>query len=175
MIDEAALVAVQEFDGIFDGNQMVRAARVDAVDHRRQGRGFTRAGGPGHQHQAALLFANSVDHWRKIQFVGGANLGGNNAQNHTHIAALLKYVDAEAPQPSHPVRHIQFGGLFKFLLLAIGHHAERHGQHFFGSYARHVGDRHERAIHAQIGVVSDFQVQVGGLVFDRAAQQIVNT
>ena len=37
-----------------------------------------------------------------------------------------------------------------------------------------VGLRDQDAVDAQIGVVADFQVQVGGLLFDGAAQQIVN-
>ena len=47
-------------------------------------------------------------------------------------------------------------------------------EHLFGRDARHVGLRVQHAVDAQIGVVADFQVQVGGLAFDRAAQQIVN-
>jgi hypothetical protein len=61
------------------------------------------------------------------------------------------------------------------LLLAVGHHAERHGEHLFGSDAGDVGYGVEKAIDAEVGVIADFEVQVGGFVFDRAAQEIVDT
>ena len=71
----------------------------------------------------------------------GANLGGDHAQHHAHVAALLEDVDAEAPQSGHAVGHVQLGGFLEFLLLAVGHHAERHRQHLFRRDARHVGLR----------------------------------
>ena len=77
----------------------------------------------------------------KIQFFDGANLGGNDAQHHADVAALLENVDAEAAQAGDAVGHVQFGGFLEFLLLAVGHHAERHGQHFFRRDARNVGER----------------------------------
>ena len=33
LVDEAALVAMQEFDGVFDGDEVIGAVGVDAVDH----------------------------------------------------------------------------------------------------------------------------------------------
>jgi hypothetical protein len=34
--------------------------------------------------------------------------------------------------------------------------------------------RGEQAVHAQVRVIADFQVQVGRFVFDRAAEKVVN-
>ena len=127
-----------------------------------------------HQHQAALLLADFLEHARQVQLLGGANLRGDDAQNHADVAALLENVDAEAAQARHAVGHVEFGGFLEFLLLAVGHHAERHRKHFFGRDAGDVGLRVQHAVHAQIGVVADLQVQVGGLLFDRAAQQFVD-
>src|SRR6202035_747875 len=61
LIDETLFVAVQELDRIFDGDQMVGAAGVDAVDHGGQCGGLARTGGAGNEDQATLLFANAVD------------------------------------------------------------------------------------------------------------------
>src|SRR6266705_5789442 len=66
LVDEAFLVAVQELDGVFDGDQVVGAVGVDAVDHRRQGGGLTGTGGSGDQEQAALLLANSGNYRREV-------------------------------------------------------------------------------------------------------------
>ena len=65
LVDEAFLVAVQEFDGVFDGDDVIGPRGVDAVDHGRERRGFARPGGPGHQNQAALLLANRFDDARQ--------------------------------------------------------------------------------------------------------------
>ena len=125
------LVAVQEFDGVFDGDDVIGARGVDAVDHGRQRGGFARAGRSGHQHQAALLLADLVDDARQVQFLRGANFRRDDAQNHADVAALLEDVDAEAAQARHAIGHIQLGGFLEFLLLAVGHHAERHREHLF--------------------------------------------
>ena len=58
LVDEAALVAVQEFDGVFDGDEVIGAVGVDAVDHGGERGGLTGTGGAGDEDQAALLFAN---------------------------------------------------------------------------------------------------------------------
>src|SRR5215469_6624301 len=174
LIDETLFVAVQELDGVFDGDEVVGAGSVDAVNDGREGGGFTGTGGSGDKHEAALLFANLVDDRRKIQLFGGADFRRNDAQNHANVAALLENVHAEAAEARDAISHIQFRGFLELLLLAVGHHAESHGKHFFRRNAGYVGERGEQAIDAQIRVVSDFQVQVGGLVFDGSAEQIVN-
>ena len=92
----------------------------------------------------------------QVKLVEGADLGGNYAQHHSHVAALLKDVHAEAPQAGDPVGHIQFGGFFELLLLAVRHHAEGHVQHVFSGDARLVGERNQLAIHAEIRVVAHF-------------------
>src|SRR5713226_5287345 len=174
LIDEALFVAVQELDGVFNGDQVIGAVGIDAVDHRRQRGGFTGTGGARYQHQAALFLANLVDDGGEIQFVGGANFCWNDAQHHPDVAALLENVDAEAAQARNAIGHIQFRGFLELLLLAVGHHAEGHRKHLFGRDARHVGERGKQAVHAQVRVIADFQVQVGRFVFDRAAEKIVN-
>ena len=165
---------MQKLDGVFDGDQMVGAVGIDAVDHRRQRGGLTGTGGSRNQHQPALLFANFGDHGGKVQFFRGANLGGDDAQHHADVAALLKDVDAEAAQTRNAIGHIQFRCLFELLFLAVGHHAERHGEYLFRGDARHVGQRGEQAVHAQVRVIADFQMQVGRFAFNRAAEKIVN-
>src|SRR3984957_15586211 len=174
LVDETFFVAVQIFDRVFDGDDVLGAQRIDAVDHRGERGRLTGTGGAGSENQAALLFANLRKDAREFEFLDGANLGGNDAQDHADVAALLEHVHAEASEAGDAVSHIEFGGFLEFLLLAIGHHAEGHGQHFFRRDARHVVERVQDAINAKIRVVADFQVQVGGAAFDGAAQEIVN-
>src|SRR6266568_2943658 len=174
LVDETLLIAVQEFDGVFDGDDVVGALGVEAVDHGGQGGGLTGTGGSGAEHEATLLFANFGDDGGKVELLSGANLGRNDAQDHAYVAPLLEDVDTEAAQTRDAISHIQLRRFLELLLLAVGHHAESHGKHLFGRDASDISERVEQAVHAQIGVISDFQVQVGGLAFDRAAEKIVN-
>src|SRR5437764_3649974 len=66
LIDEAFFIAVQELDGVFDGDDVVGAGGVEAVDDACESIGLTGTGGSGDEHEAALLFANFVDDRRKI-------------------------------------------------------------------------------------------------------------
>src|SRR5580704_1017454 len=174
LVDETLFVAVQIFDRVFDGDDVLGAQRVDAVDHRGECGRFTGTSGAGGENQTALLFANLRKNAREFEFLDGTNLGGNDAQDHADVAALLEHVHAEASEAGDAVSHIEFGGFLEFLFLPVGHHAEGHGQHFFRRDARHVVERVQDAINAKIRVVADFQVQVGGAAFDGAAQEIVN-
>src|SRR6202012_4519626 len=108
-------------------------------------------GGAGDEDQAALLYANPVDDGRKVELFGGANLGGDDAEDHADVAALLEDVHTEAAQAGDAVRHIEFGGFLELLLLPVGHHAEGHGEHFFRRDAGDVGERREEAVNAQVG------------------------
>ena len=110
---------------------------------------------PGGEHQAALLLADLREDARQLQLFDGANLRGNDAQNHADVAALLKDVDAEAPEAGDAVGHVQFGGFLEFLLLPVGHHAEGHGKHLFRRDARNVVQRVQQAVDAKIGMVAD--------------------
>src|SRR5215469_9730931 len=174
LIDEALFIAVQELDRVFDGDEVVGTGGVDAVNDSRERGGLTGTGGSRNQHEPALLFANLVDDRGKVQLFGGADFRGNDAENHADVAALLKYVHTEAAETRDAVRHVQFRRFLELLLLAVGHHTEGHGKHFFGRNAGDVGERGEQAVDAQIGMVADFQVQVGRLIFDGSAEQIVN-
>ena len=165
---------MKKFDGVFDGDEVIGAVGVDAVDHRSEGGGLTRTGGSGDEHEAALLFANFVNDVREIEFLDSANFGRDDAENHADVAALLENVDAEAAQAGDAVGHVKLGGFLELLFLAVGHHAERHGEHFFWCDAGNFADRSQQAVNAEIGMVADLEVQVGGLVFYSAAKKIVN-
>ena len=57
---------MQELDGVFDGHDVFRPHRVDAVDHGGERRRFAGAGDAGDQHQATALFADLLNNFRQI-------------------------------------------------------------------------------------------------------------
>src|SRR5262249_36960751 len=127
LIDETFLIAMQIFDRVLDGDDVLGAQGVDAVNHGGERGGLTGAGGAGGENQPALLFANLGEDAGQFEFFNRANLSGDDAQHHADVAALLEDVDAEAAEAGHAVGHVELGGLFEFLLLPVGHHAEGHG------------------------------------------------
>ena len=165
---------MQKFDRVFDGDDVFGAGGVDAIHHRSQRCRLTGTGDAGDENQSSRHFANLFHNLGQIEFIEGANLGGNDAQHQSHVAALLKYVHTEAAQSGDAVGHIDFRGLFELLFLARGHHAERHGQHLFGADARLVGQRSQFAIDTQMGIVAYLQMQVGGPALHGDAQQVIN-
>ena len=54
LIDEAAVVRVHKFDGIFDGDNVIGATFIDVVDHGGQGGGFTTTRWSGHEHESLM-------------------------------------------------------------------------------------------------------------------------
>ena len=173
LVHISLLIAMQKFNRILNRNNMFRPRRVHPINHRRQRSRFTRPGHPRDQHQPARHLANLLNHLGQIKLIQRPNLSRNDAQHQPHIPPLLKHVHTKPPQASNAVRHVDFRDFFEFLFLARRHHAERHGQHVFGSDTRLIGQRHQFAVNSQVRIVSDLQVQVGRLSLHGHAQQII--
>ena len=58
LMDDGTLVAMHEFDGIFNGQDVIRLGLVNPVENRRQGGRLSRARGAGDQHDAVLYVGN---------------------------------------------------------------------------------------------------------------------
>ena len=117
---------MQEFDWIFDRDDVSGTRRVDAVDHRCQRRRLSRTSRAGHQDQTAPLFGDLVDHRRQSQRRGAAALIGNHAQHDAHRSALLKNVRAKSAQSVNAVRDVYFRNFLELLFLPVRHHRKRH-------------------------------------------------
>jgi hypothetical protein len=161
---------MQEFDWVFNGDDVLGTRGVDAVDHRRERRRFARAGHPRDEHHAARFLADAFGDGRQEQLLERPDLGGNHAQNDADISSLLEDVHTEAAQTGGAVSQVDLRAFLELLLLAGGHHAECHVEHLFGSDARLIGQRHQFAIHAQMRIIAYLQVKVTGLTLHRNAQ-----
>ena len=58
LMDGAAFVVVQELDGIFDGDHVIRLLAIDAVEKDRQGGRFAGTSGAGNQHDSIAKFGH---------------------------------------------------------------------------------------------------------------------
>ncbi len=174
LVDIAFFVAMQEFDGIFDGDDVLGAGRVDAIDHCGQRGGLAGAGYARDQHQAARHIAHLLHHFGQVEFVECTDLGGDDAQYQAHVPALLEDVHTEAAQSGDAVGHIDFRSLFEFLFLPGRHHAESHSQHVLGGDAGLVGQRLQFAVDPQVGIISDLEMQVRSAALHGDAQQVID-
>jgi hypothetical protein len=55
LVDDAAVIRMEDLDGILDGHDVLLTRAVDLVEHRRERRRLAGAGRAGHEHEAALL------------------------------------------------------------------------------------------------------------------------
>src|SRR3970040_2491439 len=54
LCDNGALFGKEKFDWVLDGDDVLAAREIDAVDERGECRGFTASGGAGQQYQTPL-------------------------------------------------------------------------------------------------------------------------
>jgi len=152
--DDAALVLVDEFDRVLDGDDVPFGVLVAVADHRRQRGGFTGAGGADENHQAALGHRQVLDHRRQAQLVHVGNLGLDAAQHHAHQVALVKGAGPEPADAAGGNREVALVVFEEFLALLFVHGAEhdvpghvrgqgvaRHRQHLAVNFhaRRHAG------------------------------------
>ena len=77
LVDDRALVGVEELDRVLDREDVVLALGVDHVDHRRQGGRLARAGRPGDEDEAARPAGEVPQHLRHPQRAEVGDLVGN--------------------------------------------------------------------------------------------------
>ena len=77
LVDDAALVAVEELDRILDRDDVVGAGAVDLVDQRRERRRLTGAGRPGDEDEAARQLGEAREAVRQAELLERLQLVGD--------------------------------------------------------------------------------------------------
>ena len=112
---------VQKLDRVFDTNDMAGAVGVAVIEHGCQRGRLAGAGGAYHQNQAAILECELFQLDRQAQFGKGGDLMADMAHDHTHFAALVVHVDAEAATIGQPDRQVHLLLALKLLDLLFAH------------------------------------------------------
>ena len=89
---------VHELDRVFDRQHVAVFVFVQVVDHRRQRGALARAGGAGHQHQAARLERQLGEDLGRVELLERQDLARNGAEHGAGAAVLVEGVDAKARQ-----------------------------------------------------------------------------
>ena len=120
LVDQALLVPVQELDRVLDRHDVLLARVVDLVDHRRQRGGLARAGGAGHEHEAARLARELVDDRRQAELVDRGQPERDQAEGRADRATLVVGVDAEARVAGDRVGEVELPVGLQALALVAG-------------------------------------------------------
>ena len=101
LVDDAALVAVDELDRVLDREDVVGAVAVDLVDHRGERRRLTGAGRAGDEDEAARLHRELGERGRQAELLQRLELLRDHPEGGAERLALEVDVDAEAGQARH--------------------------------------------------------------------------
>ena len=158
--DDAALVLVDKFDGVFDGDDVTLGVLVAVANHGRQRGGLTGTRSAHENHQATFGHGQFLDHRRQAQVVHVGNLGFNATQHHAHQVALVERGDPETAHAPGGNGKVALVVGDEFLALLLGHHAEHDVPgHVRGQRA--LGHRQDLAVdfHARGDAGGDKQVR----------------
>ena len=107
LVDDAALVPVEELDRVLHGEDVLGTVPVDLVDQRRERRRLARARGTRDEDDAARLLGQLVQRSRNAELLERLQLGRNQAEGRTDRLALEIDVDAEAGEPRDRMREVE--------------------------------------------------------------------
>ena len=134
LVDDAALVGVEDLDRVLDRDDVLAPRAVDVVDHRRERGRLARAGRAGDEHEAAMLLGQALDAFRQAQLREARHLVRDHAEGERDRAALAVAVDAEPRQALGRVGDVELAGLVEVRELRGGH----------------VGDERERGLEVAV-------------------------
>ena len=172
LVDEAALVLVQELDRVLDGEDVIVAGLVDLVDQRGERGRLAGAGRAGHEHDPARLLGELADDRRQAELLDRHRLGRDQAEGGAERAALEEGVDAEAADAGDAVGEVELPvGLERLALRGAQDRVDdlaRVGRR----HVRHALERDERAADANRGRCARRDVEVGCLVLNDLEQDV---
>ena len=174
LADRALLVLVEVLDGVLDGDDVLAAEGVDVVDHGRQARRLAAAGRPRDQDEAPLVEGDLLQDLGQEQLADGLDLEGDDAQGDGQGAALVVDAAAEPAEPGQAVGQVDVEVLLQPLPLELGHHLVGQLLAVGGGQPGIAGQRRQRPVDADHGVVAGLEVEVRGVPFDRDLQEFID-
>src|SRR6056297_3847475 len=122
LVDNRLLVAVYEFHGIFNGDDVATAIAVAVIDKGGERCRLARAGCAHKQHQAALAHNHFGERARQSEIPPTRDISNNVPGENTHLVALHEYIDAKAAIARNRCGQIHFELLLEFRALRLVHY-----------------------------------------------------
>ncbi len=142
LVDQALVRLMDEFDRVFDGQDMRVFIFIDVIDHCRQRGRFAGTGRAGDQHQAARLQRQLGKDARCVELFQRQDCRRNGPQHGGSAAILVEGIHAESRQARDFKRKIDFQMFFVCLALAIVHDVIDHRMHILVLQRRQVDTAH---------------------------------
>src|SRR5258706_69496 len=99
LVDHTVLMVMEEFDRVFDRQNVVMPLDIDLIDHRGESGRFTRTGRTGYEDEAAGLFAHVGDDLWQTESLECFDLVGNGTKHRSNRAFLIEEVGTKTRHP----------------------------------------------------------------------------
>ena len=106
LVDEALLALVDEFDRIFDRQDVLIAIVVDEVDHRSHRRALARSGRAGDEHETTRRHRHVFEDLAHAEVFHRQHLRRNRSEHRTRAAVLIERIHAKARDARHLEREV---------------------------------------------------------------------
>src|SRR6185437_4392711 len=127
LVDDAAVVGVEDLDRILDRDDVLPARAVDVVDYGRERRRLAGAGRAGDEDEAAVLAGQALDALRQAQLREARDVLRDHTEGERDRAALAVAVHAEAREAVRRVGDVELAGLVEVRQLR-GRHVRDQGE-----------------------------------------------
>ena len=99
VIDQALLGAVNEFYGVFDGDDVIFSVEIRVVYHGCEGGGLAGTRRACDQHQSFAQHRKALQDWGEAEFFKREDFAGDQAEDGSDAAALIEEIGTVAGDP----------------------------------------------------------------------------
>ena len=174
LVDDAALVGMENLDRVLDRDDVLRPRLVHVVDHRGERRRLPRAGGARDEDQAAVLLGHGLHDGRDAELGERRHVLRDDAEGKARGSPLPVGVDAEARKVGVLVGDVEVAGLMEALEALGRAGADDFEDRREGRLVQRGGiERGEAAVPAEDGRTSELEVDVARPEFDRVPEEAI--
>ncbi len=174
LVDDAALVPVQELDRVLDREDVLVPRRVDPVEQRRERGRLARARRARDEDQAARLVGEVVEARRHPELLERLDLLRDQPEGGADARALEVGVDTEAREAGDRIGEVELTlRLEELLLLGRADPVDERAR-VVGQQLREVREALEAAVDPDHGRRAGREVQVGRVLLDHDGEQVVD-
>src|SRR5438477_530479 len=178
MVYQATFALVDEFDRVFDGDDVIFAVLISVIEHRRQSGRFAGPSRASDYHQAALEHGKFLEDRRQGRFhflkiLEGKDLAWDLPEYGADAVLLVEEIGAKAGDVRNFVSKIDVASFFEKFDLIFGSDLVEHGFERVVLQGRKI-DTLQFAPDAQDGRVARGQMQIGGILLEHQIEEGVN-
>lgn len=176
LVDEGFVFGVDEFDRVFQSENMFAVVAVDPVEHGGDGGTFSGAGDAGEEHHSLIVFAEAFHGGREEEAFEVGDMVIDASSHHPDFAELFQHIHAEPPADAIDIDDVgEVGSTFFFEdpAMAFAEHRDEEFDHFLVFDGWSI-ERFQVTVNADDGRVADFHVEVTGGEFDGGAEDLID-